>query len=625
MKIVRLLVLVCVVLAGLGSVRPALAASYVVNSTLDLPDADLTDSICATNPPGPVCTLRAAVMQANYHAGPDFISVSPGTYKLTRVGYDTTALLGDLDITEDTTIAANGGVVIVDANGAVTADRAFEVVSGVLNLSGITIQNGSTPSYGGAIYVQGHLSLTNGSVLNNTAALSGGGIYNSGPTMQITNSTIQGNTTQANGGGIGLETKNGIYPELIISGSTMSQNQATGVLSRGGGLYMYGVSAAIQNSNFLNNTSAGDGGGLYYSAPFFGLTLTVTNAVFDGNAAAAINGYGGGMYLYGQTQVNSAQVTHNTAYSGAGIYGYNGAHFLNDIRITQNTAAYACGGAQVSNGNLNMLRGWVDGNTAVQLGGGLCGGGVGSIKLTVSDTNILNNSAPQGGGVYSSIEFYAHNSAIYNNHATTGGGVYASGLTEIDNTTISGNYAVANGGGIYAHTTATVHLNSMTLASNHARSGWPSAGSGGGIYIASPAVATIANTVTSSNSNSPIVISYNDCTGALVSQGYNFISTNSGCSISGDLSGTTVGNNPPFALSPKIDPLQWLSGRTPGHPLLADSPLINAANPAGCIAANAANYLFVDQISHLRLGSPCDIGALEYFNLARVYLPFAVR
>jgi hypothetical protein len=36
-------------------------ASYVVNSTQDLPDADPSDGACATTSPGtPVCTLRAA-------------------------------------------------------------------------------------------------------------------------------------------------------------------------------------------------------------------------------------------------------------------------------------------------------------------------------------------------------------------------------------------------------------------------------------------------------------------------------------------------------------------------------------------------------------------------------------
>jgi hypothetical protein len=85
-----LIVILCSALAILLLTRPALATIYMVNSTLDLPDGDIGDGVCATAPPGSVCTLRAAVMQANAHTGPDYITMPAGTYVLTRVGVDAT-------------------------------------------------------------------------------------------------------------------------------------------------------------------------------------------------------------------------------------------------------------------------------------------------------------------------------------------------------------------------------------------------------------------------------------------------------------------------------------------------------------------------------------------------------
>ena len=170
MNIKQLVAIGCSIGLWLAATQSALAVTYTVNSTLDLPDGDTGDGVCATAPPGPpVCTLRAAVMQANARPGPDTISVPAGTYLLTRVGYEAAALLGDLDVTDDLTIVSSGAV-IIDANGAVTADRAFEVLTGTLTLHGVTIQHGNSPGAGGAINAPGNLSLYDVTIQNNTAA-----------------------------------------------------------------------------------------------------------------------------------------------------------------------------------------------------------------------------------------------------------------------------------------------------------------------------------------------------------------------------------------------------------------------------------------------------------------------
>ena len=70
-----------VILAALlvvGFAPAAFAQAFVVNSTDDIAD-NVLDGVCATPAPS-VCTLRAAIQEANAVVGPDQILVPPGTY-----------------------------------------------------------------------------------------------------------------------------------------------------------------------------------------------------------------------------------------------------------------------------------------------------------------------------------------------------------------------------------------------------------------------------------------------------------------------------------------------------------------------------------------------------------------
>lgn len=117
---------------SLVTVRAAAAtagSTYVVNSTDDEPDADPSNGSCFSTPSGK-CTLRAAIMQANFATDLNTITVPSGVYVLTRPGYDDTALVGDHDINAPLTIQGEGaGVTIVNGNGAVTGDRVFQILS----------------------------------------------------------------------------------------------------------------------------------------------------------------------------------------------------------------------------------------------------------------------------------------------------------------------------------------------------------------------------------------------------------------------------------------------------------------------------------------------------------------
>jgi CSLREA domain-containing protein len=198
-----------------GIVGGARATTYTVNSPADVPDADPQTAACETASGNGVCTLRAAVQQANAHAGADIILVPANTYLLSRVGHEYEALNGDLDVTDDVTIIGSGaGLTIIDGNSAVTGDRVFHLIGSYenkikVNLVNMTIQHG-VGIYGGGVSISGAQTQIDGCVITaNSAASSmhvpgGGGIDNAG-SLVLTNSVVSDNTNEdatALGGGI---------------------------------------------------------------------------------------------------------------------------------------------------------------------------------------------------------------------------------------------------------------------------------------------------------------------------------------------------------------------------------------------------------------------------------------
>jgi CSLREA domain-containing protein len=179
-------------LAAFAASAPASAGTFTVNSEADVPDDDAGDGICHAELglPG-VCTLRAAVQEANAHAGADTISLTAGQhYTLTRSGQDDTASNGDLDITGDTTILffASGERPVVDAGGL---ERAFEIHGGNVTMLGFDITGGDATlagdAAGGGIAINFGAGTVQLSLLNvhGNRANFGAGIYNDGPSTNV--------------------------------------------------------------------------------------------------------------------------------------------------------------------------------------------------------------------------------------------------------------------------------------------------------------------------------------------------------------------------------------------------------------------------------------------------------
>src|SRR6266702_8570461 len=102
-------------LSPLAFAGPIRAATFNVNSTADAVDANPGDTVCATA--GGMCTLRAAIQEANALRGDDVINLLANTYTLTILGQgEDHAATGDLDIND----TVNGGKLTINGAGSTT-------------------------------------------------------------------------------------------------------------------------------------------------------------------------------------------------------------------------------------------------------------------------------------------------------------------------------------------------------------------------------------------------------------------------------------------------------------------------------------------------------------------------
>jgi CSLREA domain-containing protein len=341
----KLKALFLIVLLSAGISSNASAAEFNVNSIADAADANPGDGICATEAGGNVCTLRAAIQEANASAGNDTINIPLGTYSLAIAGEaEDASATGDLDITDAAGVIIQGAgaaSTFVDGNGV---DRVFHIQpGGVADISGITVQGGIAPlTYGdnvggGILNFGGTLTITACMVSNNTASF-GGGILNLGGTVTITDSTISGNTMIVEGGGIYNSSG-----DVTITNCTVSGNTSSGGFANYGGI-LNGNNMTIQNSTITGNSAY-----LYAGVENFG-DMTMTNCTISNNTSTG-NDYEvgcGGAGLHNETTITiqNSTIVDNTPVNisnGDDCVGYGGPFIIkNSIVASNDTANVNC-------------------------------------------------------------------------------------------------------------------------------------------------------------------------------------------------------------------------------------------------------------------------------------------
>jgi hypothetical protein len=294
----RLTLALLVLFASAG----ARAAVFPVTpgATQDEPDIAPGNGQCLTA--SAVCTLRAAVQEANAFAGSDRIEVPAGIYTLTLTGADDdVAASGDLDLLETLDILGVGaGAKIVDANGL---DRVFDVHNGVsAAIEGITIRGGSattaTPPghLGGGLLARAgaNVDLTGCQLLDNHANAGGALFAQSGATVTVTSSSLRKNSVAA----LGFVTAEGSAVssegDIDLDQSEVTDNSsavaAGAVFARGGvslgvtnttisGNQDNGLRAENTELDVVNSTLAGNSGFGLSVFSDTGNTLSVRNSI----------------------------------------------------------------------------------------------------------------------------------------------------------------------------------------------------------------------------------------------------------------------------------------------------------------------------------------------------------
>lgn len=281
----------------------AQAATFTTNSTADAAaTGSLLDDVCDSDPTAAVvCTLRAAVQEANADASGDLIQLPDlgPSYGLSLGGPgEDAAAGGDLDVTNPLTIQGSAGTTIDGAG----LDRVLHLgpISGspVLTLVGLEVRGGGDVEVGGGVYVaRGTLALDRvtveaNNVLANAGSAGGGGLWiESAGTHTLTASTISGNgasgSASATGAGVGVQNP---AATLLVINSTVSENLATSALgtAEGGGIWT--AAAATLNHATLHQNEAdgfpgGVGGNLFAEAA----TITLRGSIIsDGIAGAGV-------------------------------------------------------------------------------------------------------------------------------------------------------------------------------------------------------------------------------------------------------------------------------------------------------------------------------------------------
>ena len=243
---------------------PAAAAVFIVTTTADTVDADLDDHVCADAVGD--CSLRAAVMQANYENGPDVISIPAGVFELSLPSNSEDVDLagnidteGDLDLNDDVTIIGTGSSADHTVIDGLNLDRVFSINTEgiVVSIEQLRIRNGFADDIfgagGGIFNVGGDLTLRHVDLVSNDATFdAGGAIASEIGVVELEDVRISGNIASF-GGGIAIRSG-----ALSVLRTTVDLNEA----SCGGGIILDQGDVVITSSTITDNVAFCVGGGL---------------------------------------------------------------------------------------------------------------------------------------------------------------------------------------------------------------------------------------------------------------------------------------------------------------------------------------------------------------------------
>lgn len=318
-------------------------------------------------------------------------------------------------------------------------------------------------------------------------ASAGGGVitFNCGPstvTIPFTDAktVVLGNVTINGGGRIVLQAGNNERHFFSGSGVTFRlQNitlRAGNALVSGGALETSGATVILDNVQLLNNASAVTGGAIYC----YDGSLTINNSVLQGNSSAERGGaiYNDGCTVTIANSTLRSNRTLNSISQGGAIFNQTAGKLTVNQTVLQDNQAPDGGGLYVAGDSTAALNGVTLLANRGGYGGGLENSGVVTITHSLLDGNVVTGS---GGGLWNLGGYVVmKQTTVRNNRAYEGGGVNSYGnAVEMTDVNIIDNVATgSHGGGIY-HGGGTLFVANATISGNRAND---AAGNGGGVY-----------------------------------------------------------------------------------------------------------------------------------------------
>jgi hypothetical protein len=335
--------------AGAGSLR----AVVDIANTGDT--IDLTQLACGTI----TLTTGEIVIPDN-----DIDIIGPGADQMTIDGNENSAVLvhtglgtlviDGVEIRDGLKYADSGGV----AGGCVFSLGSVSLFDSEVNSCTLWTTAGDSSAFGGGVYAQGNVVLSNSLVSGNTSANK----YSNGI------EGAQGGSPRAYGGGVSSLGSVTVISSLVVNNGTASTESS----SYGGGIHANGGLLA-KYSQFSDN-AAGNGGGLAVRGTG---DITIQRSTISGNEASIA----GGAYVSvdgaaGAISINNSTVSGNTAenkYAGLMVGGDDSEKTINATTITGNLSESADVGAglQLFAGALVEMRSTIVSGNQVDQGGGI--------------------------------------------------------------------------------------------------------------------------------------------------------------------------------------------------------------------------------------------------------------
>jgi predicted outer membrane repeat protein len=352
-----------------------------------------------------------------------------------------------------------GGVVTItnstfNQNHTLTGSGGGSGAGGKATLTNVTYTQNSAGNLAGGLISYDTVKVTGGTFSDNQAQANWGGAFFAAQSFALTDTVVSHNTSAFAGGGVAAQFGTG-----RVVGSRFDHNNATAG-GWGGAIYVGGPSLTISATQFLTNTASSYGGGTTSNV------TTVTNTTYLGNST---QGYGGGIECFGSAHVVGSLFQDNSAQKNGGGISCGSTLSITNTQFIHNLAqgdGLVGGGGVAASQMINVYKSRFERNSAPSVRGGA----IYAINgLNINDTQILGNTAGEGGGVYQAGgDGRLVNTLFARNDTSSATGdalsLTSSGNVQILQTTIA-SPTLANGSALFINAGALTLAN--TIVASH--------------------------------------------------------------------------------------------------------------------------------------------------------------